>query len=130
MKISIRLIYLTISLLISFNFFSQVRKVNCDKFKNGHFKYKEQLYQNVEIIRRKNKQIEYDHKTGLKVEYTIQWTSNCQYELTQISSNNPNVEKSNGVTITVQIASIEGESYKYLANCKGVITSYTIIKTK
>ncbi|MET4083725.1 hypothetical protein ABIB40_003697 [Pedobacter sp. UYP30] len=124
--------------IISFLFFlsvtsfwsCQTKKSNCLKFKTGTFVYKEALLKNVVIERTKKIQKEYDSKTGLKINYKINWVSDCEYELTQIWSNKKEVLEKNGALIKVRITSTTNDSYDYIAEYQGTSQRNTLFLLK
>lgn len=122
-----------VSSILFFSFtssFSQEETMilNCEKFRSGEYTYQEGSYKSVIVTRNTEEQIEHELISGLIIKYKINWTSDCEYVLTQFWSNNIAVAKLNGSKIYVKIIQILGEKYKYEAKQNNVLSSFTMIK--
>lgn len=111
--------------------FSQEETVilDCEKFRSGKYTYQEASYKSVIVTRNTEEQVEHELISGLIVKYKIDWSSDCEYVLTQFWSNNTAVAKLNGSKIYVKIIQISGDKYKYEARQNNVISSFTMIKS-
>jgi hypothetical protein len=117
-------------ILVLSNSYGQNSIRSCRKFKKGTFVYQESPLKDFVITRTRKKQIEEQKGTGLIITYSIKWHRNCSYVLTQLSSNNRNLDILNGTSINVKIIRIDGDRYEYIATQAGLSSSYTILKVK
>lgn len=60
--------------------------------------------------------------------YRIKWTGDCEYELIHKWTNDPRLKKNKGTIIKVKIIRVNDDSYEYVANFRGDITRYTIVR--
>jgi hypothetical protein len=107
---------------------AQTNTSECDKFKTGTFTYKEESFNTVIITRTKKKQKEHDTKSGLKINFKIHWTGDCEYELILVWSNDKEIDKRNGSIIKVKVINIFSDSYEYTADYNGNTTEYTVVR--
>ena len=103
---------------------------DCNSFKTGTFTYQSERYNSVIIKRTERKQTEFDPKDNIKIKYKIRWTSNCEYEIIQVWSNNQEVKRMNGSIIKVKMTNVYANSYEYIADLNGSITKDTILRLK
>ena len=68
-----------IGLFISFGLFGQQQ--SCHQFKNGKFKIIGDQGQQYIIVRKGNRQIEYDTRAKTKIELVVTWIDSCTYTL-------------------------------------------------
>ncbi|MGN6647227.1 MAG: hypothetical protein ACTHJT_11935 [Cytophaga sp.] len=68
-----------IGLFVSFGLFGQQQ--NCQQFKNGKFKIIGDQGQEYIIVRKGNRQTEYDTREKTKVELVVTWIDSCTYTL-------------------------------------------------
>jgi hypothetical protein len=95
-------------LLINLSVFAQEKK--CSDFKTGNFKYSKQEYKKYKVVRYNSIQIETDTITGVKMEGTINWKSDCEYELTYTKVSDPKYAKAIGQKLKVEIIKITGNT--------------------
>lgn len=107
--ISLNSVRLTIALLLlNFSGFAQERK--CSDFKTGVFHYSKPEYKKYKVVRTKTIQTETDTITGMAIEGSINWTSDCHYELIYTKVSEPKYESLIGQKIIVQIVKIVGNT--------------------
>jgi hypothetical protein len=89
---------------------------NCvTEFGKGKYRYINPEYRDVEIIRRKRKQIEKTEDS--KLVYKIEWISPCNYVLTYLKVSEPKYEYLIGQKIDVKIIDVlENGNYVYFSN--------------
>jgi hypothetical protein len=84
----------------------------CENFKTGIYKYKNVLYRNTKVKRRRKIQREV-FKDGKQI-YYIKWISNCHYVLTYKKMTEPRLEHLIGKEIDVEIIDVlDDGSYVY-----------------
>lgn len=114
MKVKIILVLLT----VIFQIFCSNETPNpaCEEFQQGEFLYNDQLFGEYIVSRTKDKQIEYNAKTELKVEFGVKWKNDCTYELrfNKILSNPAKLSLPTDLSQmvkTCKITKIEEDSY-------------------
>lgn len=101
---------------------SSPNELDCDKFKEGTFEsYDENKKKNVfvSITRSAGKQNEIHEPSDGKIELSVNWTSNCTYEMVYLSTDIESVKPFIGKKIIVDIIEIEGDYYKFSAILEG-----------
>lgn len=114
------IIYLTL-LLFSLN--AAAQSLDCEKFREGTFEsYDENKKKNVliAITRSADKQIEVYEPTYGKIELSVNWTSNCTYEMVYLSTTIKDVEPFIGKKLIVYITEVDGDFYKFSARIVGL----------
>ena len=79
MKLMTVLLILSVSCFTSCN--NEPPNPACQKFHQGEFKYVDQLFGDYLVTRTTDKQVEYNAKSNLKVEFGIKWKNDCTYEV-------------------------------------------------
>jgi hypothetical protein len=117
-----------ISILISLNSCSQEK--NCTDFKIGEFKYVDKNLPEL-ITRTETTQIETNLETGIIIESSIKWTSECSYILTyeKIRNYQEDVSYMIGQKIYVDILETNGNRIKVHAKSKRINHYVEFIKT-
>lgn len=63
----------------------QEKKTNpCANFRTGKFRYAGEEHNDWKIIRNDSIQTEVNKKTGVRITCSIEWTSDCEYQLTYL----------------------------------------------
>ena len=103
--------YLVLFLSLTFSSCSSQSK-ECSKFKVGTFKYDNNYFSDIIIVRNDSMQIEYNSKDDVEIESDIKWISNCEYVLTYKKiSNYTEKESVIGKKIFVTILNTDKDSY-------------------
>lgn len=114
---------LTTTLLIFFlslNTYSQ--ETDCSNFRIGTFRYCHPDFKNWKVVRTKTKQTETDTQNKIVIESTIEWISECEYELTYTSINEPESNSMIGEKIKVTIIkSFKNKIYCHTSSVHGEI---------
>lgn len=110
--------------------YSQSVSTDCIKFISGDFIYRDSTNGNLWTIKRTAKrQTELNKKENIIIKHKIKWLSPCEYQLTQVWTNNKRYKSGNYKTINYSIFSTNGESYSYKCNCSdGSTFSGTVVK--
>lgn len=89
------------------------QELDCKRFKNGKFKIIDPEVGNSIIERNGNKQIEYDEKTGQKIEFKVKWIDDCTYRLKvkEVLENPDNSFIPTNMILTVEIIETKENSY-------------------
>jgi len=95
-------------LLINFACFAQEKK--CTDFKIGKFVYSKPEYKRFKVTRTETTQIEIDSVTGIVLEGSIEWKSECAYELTYTKISNQNMSSMIGQKLKSEIIKISGNN--------------------
>ena len=101
---------LLLFLILTFSCCAQEKK--CMDFKTGTFKYADQLYSDLKVIRTDSTQTEINTKSGLEMHGSIKWINSCNYVLTINKVLNADLENIIGKTIEVEIIETKSDSYK------------------
>lgn len=92
------------------------KKRTCQEFRTGTFKYNDEEFKDVEILRTEDEQIESSEKRDYSDTYQIHWTSECEYYLVfKRTTNAERMPFSKFDTIFAKITSITDSSYIYKA---------------
>lgn len=113
--------------LINFSAFAQEKK--CSDFKIGNFKYSKEEYKKYKVERHNSIQIETDTITGVKMEGSINWKSDCEYELTYTKVSEPKYAKALGQKLKVEIIKITGNTVICKTEGGGITLEIEMIKT-
>ena len=96
---------------------AKAQSLDCNAIYTGKFKTivvsPDGVKMTTIIYRQKDKQVEENLTTGLKMEFDITWTSDCSYELSKprfLKGALPGVSRDH--ILYVKIISIEGNKYK------------------
>ena len=90
------------------------KKRSCEDFKTGTFKYNDEEFKDVKILRTEDEQIESSDKLNYQDTYEINWTNECEYFLVFKRTTNPErMPFSKFDTIFAKIVSITDTSYVY-----------------
>ncbi|MEO7522495.1 MAG: replication/maintenance protein RepL [Ferruginibacter sp.] len=94
----------------------------CRQYRTGKFTYIDSSTGfMIRVERTKRHQREYNDFTKVWIDFKIEWVTDCQYELRQLSSNSKLIRKFNHVVTTVVISKPLGqEGYEYTCACKGI----------
>lgn len=98
-------------------------ELDCDKFREGTFEsYDENRKKNifVAITRSAGKQYEVYEPTNGKIELSVNWTSNCTYEMVYLTTTIKDVEPFIGKKLIVDIIEVDGDYYKFSARFFGL----------
>ncbi len=102
---------------------------NCERFKQGIFKYKSLVYPNTTIERTKDFQIERDDKWFAK--YKIEWETPTKYILTYLEVSDEQSKYLLGEKIYVEIIDIlENGDYVYKSNLLNRTFNFGVISKK
>jgi hypothetical protein len=117
----------TILTFISFVLYAQVdRNTACSNYRKGKFSYNDSVGNQVLVDRKKKYQYEKNQATQVKTQFRIKWNSDCQYELTLVSSNSRSLRKNKFMTSTINISRPMGDhGYEYTCACKGTDVNKT-----
>lgn len=92
------------------------KKRSCSEFKTGTFKYNDEEFEDVVILRTEDEQIESSEKLDYSDTYQIVWTSDCEYYLVfKRTTNSERMPFSKFDTIFAKIVNITDSSYIYNA---------------
>lgn len=108
---------LLLCLLFTADCFSQTTINGCEKFKIGKFAYRDSAGTICEIKRTHKIQTDFNPKTKLKIRYKIEWTSDCEYKLTQTWASSREKRKQNNSWLSYRIESITDNTYDYSCTC-------------
>ena len=97
-------------IILTFSCCAQEKK--CTDFKTGTFKYTDQLYSDLKVIRTDSTQTEINSKNGLEMHSSIKWINDCNYVLTITKVLNADLENVIGKTIEVEIVETKSDIYK------------------
>ena len=95
-------------LFINLACFAQEKK--CTDFKIGKFIYSKPEYKRFKVTRTETTQIEIDSVTGIVLEGSIEWKSECVYELTYTKISNQNMSSMLGQKLKSEIIKISGNN--------------------
>lgn len=126
LKTNIKFI-VTLVLLINFSAFAQEKK--CSDFKTGNFKYSKEEYKKYKVERYNSIQIETDTTTGVKMEGSINWKSDCEYELIYTKVSEPKYAKAIGQKLKVEIIKITGNTVLCKSEGGGITLEIEMTKT-
>ncbi len=117
-----KVVLFSLSILLTGLCVAQSGGMDCSIFKTGKFSYFDSLNHTVFVIRKKNKQHEYNYQTKVKTVLKIKWISGCAYELTQVWSDSKARRKSYGAKTVVVITKIIGNTrgYEYTCRCEDI----------
>ena len=110
--------------ILSFSFitaygFGQTEQKGCGAFNSGKFAYRDSANTIINVARKDGWQQENDTRNKIITRFKIKWTSECEYELTQLWSNSKAKRKENGAVTRVVITKANGDdSYEYNCGCK------------
>lgn len=113
--------------LINLSIFAQEKK--CSDFKTGTFKYSKEEYKKYKVERHNSIQIETDTITGVKMEGSISWKSDCEYELIYTKVSEPKYAKAIGQKLKVEIIKITGNTVLCKTEGGGITLETEMIKT-
>lgn len=113
--------------MINFSVFAQEKK--CSDFKTGTFKYSKEEYKKYKVVRYDSTQIETDTITGVKMEGSISWKSDCEYELIYTKVSEPKYAKALGQKLKVEIIKITGNTTLCKTEGGGITLEIEMIKT-
>ena len=108
--------------LVSFSCSSQ--QIKCSEFRTGEFRYSDPSMVAYTIKRTDSLQIEKNLETNVEVHSSVQWKSECEYELTYVKITNVNRDVSDiiGKKIKVEITSTDGDFYEAHAQSDAIDT--------
>ncbi|KAF2330690.1 hypothetical protein [Flavobacterium daemonense] len=101
-----KIIFIFLLCILTSAVFSQEKK--CSDFKVGTFSYNNLALKRYKVVRKKTVQIETDTITGLVLEGSIKWKSDCNYVLTYTKVSNMALKKLLGQKINVEIINVFG----------------------
>lgn len=114
-------------LLISLSGFAQEKK--CSDFKIGNFNYSKHEYKRYKVARYNSTQIETDSITGIIMEGSISWKSDCEYELIYTKVSEPKYANVIGQKLKVEIIKISGNTVLCKTEGLGIKLELEMIKT-
>ncbi|MDG5491980.1 hypothetical protein [Psychroserpens sp. SPM9] len=97
------------------------QKLDCSRFKTGHFRYVDSDYQGVFTIRRDSIQIDsIPEMRHMKVTSRVKWIDDCTYEFTYFKVSDSIMSSLIGTSYKIQITEIKGDTIlcKKLVNGK------------
>lgn len=97
---------LTILFFIAFNFCTYSQEKKCSDFRTGTFIYSNPLYKNWKVVRSDNEQIEIDDVEKIKLQASVDWISDCEYNLTYTKFNDSDDSPIIGKKINVKIIKV------------------------
>lgn len=110
--------------------YQNFKEVNDDCFKYfgiGNFRYLNPKYQDFEIVRNEDEQIE--KNADSEMIFKIEWNSPCSYVLSYLEVSDPEMEYLIGQKIDVKIVDIlPNESYVYYSNLSDRTIGYGVIQ--
>lgn len=93
---------------------------NCQLYRTGKFVLKDpNLKINNKIERTETYQLEKDLQTGAVTMFTINWLSECEYELTIMDGDSEQVNFFRGKKLIVKILEVYSDGYKFEGHIKG-----------
>lgn len=100
-----------LSMLCSTLIFAQAE--DCQDFKEGKFKIQDKLAGNSTIERYGNKQVEMSEKSGMKLEFEVEWKDECTYtlKLVKILENPNEIALPTGMILRCRIIKTSENSY-------------------
>ena len=99
--------------------FAQTGQTECSAFKTGKFMYRDSTGNIITVTRKNKTQKEVDAKNNIITKFKVKWTTDCEYQLTQVWSNSKAKRKQNKRVSRVVITKTNGnESYDYDCGCK------------
>ncbi|SHF95837.1 hypothetical protein SAMN05443549_101980 [Flavobacterium fluvii] len=126
-----KLLKFTIILIIGFFTHSFKESLDCENLKTGEFIYFDpNSGSECKIIRTPHSQIEINKKRNLKIEFSIYWTSECEYELIYLKINNRAYDNMIGKKMTVKILDINNNTISYSYKLDGFESKAEMIKVK
>jgi tetratricopeptide (TPR) repeat protein len=104
--------------------------INCKMAHNGKFIYASNQSDTTAYIERKgNKQTEHFENDKYQTEFNIKWISDCEYELTFVKTNDPELNfLQKGDKLIIKISNVKDNQYEYHSNLNGMISTGTHIK--
>jgi len=87
------------------------------------------VYKKYKVERHNSIQIETDTITGVKMEGSISWKSDCEYELTYTKVSEPKYAKAIGQKLKVEIIKISGNTVLCKTEGGGITLEIEMIKT-
>jgi translation initiation factor 2 alpha subunit (eIF-2alpha) len=105
-------------LLIAQAGYASKDSIGCSLFKNGKFAYRNPASDAIVIIRKANRQQEYNKTQDIVTKFKVRWISSCSYELTQTWSNSKKQRRQNKAVTTVIITAVSKDEYQYTCACK------------
>lgn len=118
-----------IGLLFLINFSTLAQEKKCSDFKIGNFKYSKEEYKRYKVVRHDSTQIETDTITGAKMEGSINWKSDCEYELIYTKVSEPKYDKAIGQKLKVEIIKITGNTILCKTEGRGITLEIEMTKT-
>jgi hypothetical protein len=113
-----KIVFILCFFLLAIFCFAQTGQVPCSAFKTGKFMYRDTLNTIIMVTRKNKKQKEYDAKNDIITKFKLKWTGDCEYQLTQLWSNNKVKRKQNRKVSRVVITKTNGnDSYEYNCGC-------------
>lgn len=113
-----RKLTIIIVLLLSVNSYTQEKK--CADFKTGTFEYSNPIYSDWKITRTDKLQIETDTIHNIVIHASVNWTSDCEYELTYTKVSDPGMQTMVGQTMQVKIIRVSTDRILCLSKSNGV----------
>ncbi|QTD36183.1 hypothetical protein JL193_08365 [Polaribacter batillariae] len=111
-------IFPLLAILSSFIFISFTTENDCTILKNNTFSYKTQG-ENVVVIFKGNKHIEYHNKRKNFIKSDIEWISDCEYYLIIRENTLPNFPFKMGTKMHIKINKVRGKKVYYTSTLGG-----------
>ncbi|MBS1772300.1 MAG: hypothetical protein JST82_05530 [Bacteroidetes bacterium] len=123
----LKLLFIAVLLFSFIQFgFSDGKGPACTTVHNGKFKYRDFPSSIIEI--KGNKHVEYNKEKNYRIQSTLEWVSDCEYNLTIVKVDAKDMSFAVGDKMNVVITAVNGTSVYYKANYKGNITESVMIK--
>ena len=98
---------------------AQADSIGCLSFQKGYFSYTDSLGNIVLVHRLKKYQFEKNTATSVKIQFRLNWISDCSYEITQAITNSKAARKHKNSSTRVVIDKTDGPGgYAYSCGCK------------
>lgn len=118
--------------LLIFSASIMAQEKSCADYKDGKFEIRDARFGNFKIERNGDKQIEYGPEAKLKLEFKVQWLSECSYTLTlvKVLENLNGIQYPTDMILTVEIIEAKEGSYlqKSSSNLSDMVMTTEMIK--
>jgi hypothetical protein len=111
------------------SFGNPVQKAGCEIMKSGTFKYEGLLYEN-KIVINGDKHTEFHYGEKYKIESTIKWLNDCEYDATLVKSTLPNFPYNPGDVMHVKINKVDGSKIYITSTVNGKSWDSVLSKVK
>jgi len=115
-------------LLLTLSSFAQEK--NCSDFKVGKFTYSDPDYADLITVRTDSLQTDSYPKMGWEMTSSVEWLTDCKYELEYIKANDSKMESLIGTKYVIEIIEINGNVILCRTESDGIIVEKEMIKTE